>query len=227
MQIVPGILTDDIKIFEQRVELVRKGASQGLIEWVQVDFIDGIYANNKTLRPRDIELGIKNKGLGLKFEAHLMVDEDNLQEWMKGCYGVGFDRIMPQVEVVKDQVSWVSLVKGEWGLECGLSIDAQTPILAIKEEVGRDLDVVQVMTIEAGFSGRKMKNELLEKVKQLSVVRDQLSVNFQIEVDGGVKLENVNMLRDLGVDMAEVNSGLFGSGDFGENLRNLYAQLAG
>lgn len=213
MRIVPGILTDDVEELNRRLGLIGEGVKHGYkIEWVQIDFIDGVYADNRTIRPKDLRFRIEDlRSNGLKFEAHLMVTKENLDEWMEECSLVGFDRIMPQVESVDDQSEFVRTVKDEWGLEAGLSIDAGTQVSFIKKEIYEKLDVVQVMMIQAGFSGQKMKEETIGKVGDVLTIRNGLGVDFLIEVDGGVKLDNIELMKRIKVDLAEVNSGLFGT----------------
>lgn len=226
MTIVPGILTDDIEKLNRQVKM-----AVGLASWVQIDFLDGEYADNQTVRPREIDLR-KLKKIGLvdgdskletrnlkletmKFEAHLMVAKQNFRKWAEEAIQAGFDRIMPQIESLDmSQKEFVKWIKSE-DIQAALSLDAQTPVSAIEEEVLVELDVVQVMTIKAGWSGQQMLPELLDKVKKLHELRiknDEL--RYLTEVDGGVKLENVRLLKEMGVDLAEVNSGLFCKAEF-------------
>jgi ribulose-phosphate 3-epimerase len=209
MQIVPGILTDDVGELERRLGLVVEAKKKGFaLEWVQIDFIDGVYADNITLVPTQVALSFF-KEKGLKFEAHLMVGKANLEQWVIECRLVGFDRIMSQAEVTEDQKGFVSDLQND-AYEVGLSIDAQTSVSVLDRDVLERVDVIQVMTIQAGFSGQKMRPELLSKVSELLKIRNERNLQFEIEIDGGVKLEKVKMLKDIGADLVEVNSGLFG-----------------
>lgn len=206
MKIVPGILVSDVKLFEDRVRLVEKFDDK--FSWVQVDFIDGIYANNKTIRPSDVKL---SKKLKLKYEAHLMVDKRNFTEWLNAAIEAGFHRILTQIESLEiSQSAYVNMVK-KAGCEVGISLDEETAVEVIDSNVYELLSVVQVMTIKSGFSGQKMNPLLLNKVQKLVRLRDRVPEwQFKIQVDGGVALSNFLMLKDFGVDMAEANSALFG-----------------
>jgi len=215
MIIIPGILTNNIDKLYRKIKL-----AQGLVEWIQIDFIDGQYADNTTISPTEIFLD-EFKKTGLKFEAHLMVSPQNMEQWTEECGLVGFDRIMSQVESVTDPVTFIQQIKHQWGIQCGFSIDIQTPVSAIRKNTLKELDTVQIMLVKAGFSEQKTKPELLEKIQQLSTIRNHLSANFQIQVDGGVKSNNIKTLQNLQIDSAVVGSGLY-FGNFEKNLQKLY-----
>lgn len=219
MHIVPGILTNDIKVLKKRIEM-----AAGLVEWVQIDFIDGIYANNETLGPIEmVDQVIAAQKQGLKIEAHLMVSPGSLDGYLIDCFMVGFDRIIVQIESVGDQDEFVKQpIDSRYGdFLLGLSLDAQTGIEILEDEVLRQLDVVQVMTIKAGFSGQELIPDLLNKVRQLKKIKEEKGYKFLIEVDGGVNLETIKLVKEAGTDLAEVNSGLFKNGNFEDNLKNL------
>ncbi len=215
MKIVAGILTDDIEELEKRVQM-----TVGLVEWVQIDFIDGEYADNLTVAPFEVSLkSFQEKGL--KFEAHLMVSEDNLSEWLRQALEAGFNRISTQIESIKDLDVYISLVK-ESGREIGVSLDLDTRVEIIELGILKKLDVVQIMTVGAGFSGQEFVHNMLWKVRELRELRNKNpELKFLIEVDGGVNEKTIKMVKDEGVDLAEVNSGLYNKGEFSENLKKL------
>jgi len=227
MQIVPGILTNNLQLFKQRVGLAQEAAKKGLIEWAQVDLIDGVFAEELTVFPSDLDVWSR-KYDPLKFEAHLMVSKENLEDWLwRAIQDAGFDRVILQIESVDNQLEMVKKVKAckACEAEIGFSLDVETPVSVLDKEVLKKLDVIQIMTVKTGASGQKLMPEMLEKVRHLVEMRRVQGLGFRVEVDGGVNLENIKQLRDLGVDLAEVNSGLYNNRDFIENSREFYQQI--
>ena len=110
MQIVPGILTNNLQLFKQRVGLAQEAAKKGLIEWAQVDLIDGVFAEELTVFPSDLDVWSR-KYDPLKFEAHLMVSKENLEDWLwRAIQDAGFDRVILQIESVDNQLEMVKKV---------------------------------------------------------------------------------------------------------------------
>ena len=227
MQIVPGILTNNLQLFKQRVGLAQEAAKKGLIEWAQVDLIDGVFAEELTVFPSDLDVWSR-KYDPLKFEAHLMVSKENLEDWLwRAIQDAGVDRGIIQIESVGDQLELVKRIRAckACETEVGFSLDVETPVSVLDKEVLKKLDVIQIMTVKTGASGQKLMPEMLEKVRHLVEMRRVQGLGFRVEVDGGVNLENIKQLRDLGVDLAEVNSGLYNNRDFIENSREFYQQI--
>lgn len=188
IQIIPAILTQDR--FEARAELERIQKA-GNYSRVQVDFIDGEYANNFTIRPDELDM---TPFLGLQFDAHLMVVEKNLTGYLKQARKVGYDRIIPQMESISNP--------GEFR---GLALDVHSPVVVIEPYL-HQLEVVVVMAIEPGFGGQKFDSGVMEKVKQLSSLREQSKFRFKICVDGGVQKEQLAELEKAGVDEVAVGA---------------------
>src|SRR3989344_5938767 len=101
MKIVPAILTSDPAELDG---LLRQIRDRKKFERVQIDFIDGEYANNKTIRPMDCDL---IPFFPIKFDAQLMVVENNVWEWCRTAKKMGFDRIIPQVESISEPQKFV------------------------------------------------------------------------------------------------------------------------
>jgi len=182
MRIVPAILTGDVIEARQLMDEVWRS---GRFEKVQVDFVDGKYANNLTIRPDEIDL---TPYLSLDFEAHLMVTQTNVDEYKKMAIKIGFDKIIAQVE---------SISKPE-EFEC-LALDIHSPVEAIVPYLPR-LKKVVLMAIEPGFGGQKLDIAVFEKLKELGKYK------IEICVDGGVEQEHLEILEKLGVSEIAVGA---------------------
>ncbi len=180
MQIIPAILTNDIEEFNNllvRVSVTKK------YDRVQVDFIDGEYTKNKTLLPSEVNSN-------LKMDAHLMIVEKNLQEYLKDRNK--FDRVIVQMESISNPEDF----------DC-LALDIHSPIEAIKSYLPK-LKLVNLMSIEPGRGGQELDLKILEHISYLSNLR--YLGDFRVAVDGGIEREHLEKLESLGVDEVVVGA---------------------
>lgn len=205
VEIIPSILTKDINEARQMIKMC-----DGITQRVQVDIIDGIFANNVTVKPWEL----KNLDVFLGLDFHLMVNEPI--DWVERCLGVGADRIIGQIEMMSSQVEFVKKVE-EKNLRLGLAIDLSTPVSKIDKSLFEKLDVVLVMSVDAGFGGQKFDFKVLDKIKELNEIRIKGKTPFRICVDGGETTEVIDdSVRD-GADEIVVGRRLF-DGDIKENI---------
>lgn len=175
MKTIPTILTNDPNEFNDLI--VRLSPKY---DRVQIDFIDGEYTNNKTLMPEEIESN-------LKMDAHLMVTEKNLSEYLK--YANKFNRVIVQMESVARPEAY----------KC-LALDIHSPIEAVKPYL-QNLKYLNLMAIEPGFGGQELDLTIFNKISNLRNLG-----SFVIAVDGGVEKEHLQKLEDLGVDEVVVGA---------------------
>lgn len=180
MKIIPAILTNDPNEFNDLI--VRLSPKY---DRVQIDFIDGEYTNNKTLMPEEIESN-------LKMDAHLMVTEKNLSEYLK--YANKFNRVIVQMESVARPEAY----------KC-LALDIHSPIEAVKPYL-QNLKYLNLMAIEPGFGGQKFDEKIFSKIEQIIKWRNDQMLKFEVAVDGGVEKEHLQKLEDLGVDEVVVGA---------------------
>ena len=188
MQIVPAILTADLSEARRLLEEVSQSARFGR---VQFDFIDGEYANNLTIKPEDVDL---TPFLGMEFDAHLMVVEKNIDEYVKQSERVGFDRIIVQAESVSDLENY-----------SGLALDIHSPLEALEKYLPR-LEVVVLMAIEPGFGGQEFNEEVIDRAKYLVDLRDKNGWKYKVQIDGGVQQEHLEVLEKAGADEVVVGA---------------------
>lgn len=206
VEVVPTILTSDAREAEEKIRRL-----EGLVKKVQIDVIDGVFAQNRTIEPSAVE-GIETS-LGLDF--HLMTKEP--RDWVERAVRAGADRIIGQIEMMADQVAFLGKVQ-EAGLSVGLGIDLPTPVSSLDATILNNLDVVLVMSVKAGFGGQDFDEAALAKIKELDGLRQKDTTPFKICVDGGVTPELVEDLAKAGADEVAVGRRLF-AGEPEENLR--------
>jgi len=182
--IIPAILEKSLGEFEKKLSLV-----WGNVSRVQVDVIDGVFADAKTIGPEDLG----QIDTIVAFDAHLMVEKP--EEWIKRCLAGGIDRVFGQVEKMKDKVAFIGDAQAE-GLAVGLAYDIETPLDGLEKYIN-DLDAVLLMSVKAGKQGGKFDERVLPKIKQIR----KLSKKIDIVVDGGLNEENIK--RCIAAEWAE------------------------
>ncbi|MBA3724760.1 MAG: ribulose-phosphate 3-epimerase [Candidatus Levybacteria bacterium] len=181
------------------------------VKTIHVDVCDGKFAPNATFADptlfkkftKELPSGMRGQMVGdsgLVFEVHLMV-EDPVQH-LKPWADAGFHRFIGHIEKMPDQVAFVA--QAQLLGEVALAIDKQTPLDAIKVNL-ESLDALLVMDIQAGFSGQRFEEQLLEKVKSARAMNEYLP----IEVDGGINDETIAIAASAGANRFVVTSFLF------------------
>ncbi len=206
IQIIPSILTSDPVEFKELLD-----RCEGTVERVQIDVIDGVFADNKTV---DISI-LDNYEGSLKFDYHLMVKDPI--KWIEKCVRGQADRIIGQVEMMDDQLEFLGKIQ-EVGTQVGLALDLQTPVSQIDTTILTNLDLVLVMSVHAGFGGQKFSEEAISKVKLLSDIRERDKTPFKIQDDGGITLNKIDDVHFDGADEVVIGRLLF-DGDLASNIR--------
>jgi len=208
IQIIPAILSNDIKEVGEKL-----AQAEGVGGKIQIDVIDGVFANNKTVDPSALEF-IETD---LKLDFHLMTKEPI--DWVERAVRGMADRIIGQVEMMTDQVGFVGKVS-EVGLSVGLAIDLPTSISKLDPTILTNLDVVLVMSVPAGFGGQEFDRRALAKIKELDEIRIRDDTPFKICVDGGINTNNISDVVKAGADELVIGEGLF-AGNIKENIDSL------
>ncbi len=189
IQIIPAILSHDISEVN---ELVNKIQAGGDYNRIQMDFIDGEYADNQSLGLQDIKIaGYKDQ---IKFDAHLMVTEKNIEKYYEEAKKAGFDRIIVQMESISNPERYD-----------GLAIDMHSPMEAIEPYL-TNLNIVLVMGVEPGFGGQGFDNRIIESLNHLDRLRRENGYKYRICVDGGVQKDMLPVLEKTGVDEVAVGA---------------------
>lgn len=208
MKIVPAVLTDSPEELKRMI-----AQSEGFCDLVQIDIMDGRFVPSKSISAGDLAK-IKT---ALKLEIHLMVDEPS--KYIEPFKEAGAKRIVFHYESKEDPAEVIRKIRG-LGMETGIAINPGTPVLKV-ERYFKDIDVLLFLSVNPGFYGSKFIPEVCEKARALKGRKDRPT----IAMDGGLKAENIMMIKDAGVDLACVGSGLFGKGDPKENYGNLVGKI--
>lgn len=195
MQIIPTILEKDFSRAENNILAVKD-----YFKWIQIDVIDGYFSFGKTF---ELELINKIKQVeNILWDVHLMVKEP--KNWIKKCEYINASRITGQVEMMSDVNYFIERVK-DTGLEAGLAYDIETDI----GEIPQETDIVLLLGRKSGFNPQPFCEDIFEKIKKLTQIRQDKDLNFKISVDGGINEDNISRLNKEGVEIAYCGGAIF------------------
>lgn len=202
--IAPSILSAD---FTQLGEEIRAVEAAGA-DIIHFDVMDGHFVPNLTVGP--MILKSVRRLTQLPIDAHLMVS--NPDEVMEDYIEAGANYLSVHVEVCPHLHRSLQQIKA-LGAKAGVALNPHTPISALGCAL-ESLDFVLVMTVNPGFGGQKFIPEAFAKVAELDKLRQSQELNFQIEVDGGIKVENIAEISQAGTDIFVAGSAIFGAKDY-------------
>ena len=212
MIIAPSILGADHSNVAGGVEfMVASG-----IKWAHVDVMDGHFVPNLSFGP-GIVSALKPKFPQLFYDVHLMLDNPHL--YIDAFAKAGADMITIHVEPdypVDATLQEIHLL----GCKAGVTLNPATPIDSVLPFLNK-IDMVLVMSVQPGFGGQSFKPEALEKISTLAKWREEMKLNFRIEVDGGITANNVRDCITRGADTIVAGT------EFFKNTSSLLASIFG
>lgn len=199
----PSLLSADFARVGEQLSLL-EGAG---VPYLHLDVMDGIFVPNITFGMPVIQ-SIRKAGK-MVFDVHLMITEPGryVEEFAKA----GADIVNFHVEATEDPAAVLAKIKGT-GAKAGITIKPGTPAEAVKPYLP-EVDMVLVMTVEPGFAGQKFMPEQVEKIRRLAEWKEELGLAYDIEVDGGITLENVRTVLDAGANVIVAGSAVLGKED--------------
>ena len=195
----PSILSADFANLGAQIQQLDECGAQ----YVHIDVMDGNFVPSISYGCPIIK-SIRNLTDRI-FDVHLMIEEPI--RYVDAFADCGADLITVHAEACKHLDRTIEAVK-ERGILCGVAINPATPISAI-ECVLEKVDMVLVMTVNPGFGGQKLIPYTVEKVRDLKHIIDKHRFKTDIEVDGGVNLENIGMLLDAGANIIVAGSAVY------------------
>lgn len=193
--------------------------SEGGADYIHVDVMDGHFVPNLTLGP-EITAFIK-KATALPLDVHLMIS--NAEVSFKDYIQAGAAILTVHVEAVTHLHRLIQEIK-KLGVKAGVAVNPATPIEAVSE-ILPDIDVVNMMSVNPGFYGQAFIPAVLAKISRLREIADKRNPSLDIEVDGGVKLENIAQVASAGANVFVSGAGVFKSKPYKETIRKMKAAL--
>ncbi|MBQ7725162.1 MAG: ribulose-phosphate 3-epimerase [Lachnospiraceae bacterium] len=208
-KISPSILAADFNDLGDNIALVEKERA----DYLHIDVMDGVFVPSISFGMPVIK-SIRKKS-SLFFDVHLMiVDPDRYIENFAEC---GADGITVHLEASKDIDRTVSLIRST-GKKVGLSISPETPVSDITDEILKKTDMILVMTVRPGFGGQKYMDECTQKIREVRKRAEELGMDLDIEVDGGIDRKTITTVIDAGANVIVMGSSIF-NGDIRQNMK--------
>ena len=210
IQISPSILSADFSQLGNEIKRLEQGGA----DMIHVDVMDNHFVPNLTIGPPVIKS--LRKHTKLPFDVHLMIDP--VHKYIKNFAEAGSDIITIHPEATKSLEESINHIKS-FKKKVGVSLNPDTKIDVIKDVLNQ-IDLVLIMSVYPGFGGQKFMPEVLEKITNLKRIKDDLKLNFDIEVDGGVNFDNNQMIIEAGANILVSGTTIFkeNSGDVKKNI---------
>lgn len=209
IKLAPSILSAN---FAKLLEDVKKVENAGC-EYLHIDVMDGHFVPNITLGPGIVKS--LRKDVNMVFDAHLMIE--NPDQYVGDFVDAGCDIIVVHQEACKHLHRTIQNIKS-YNIKAGVALNPGTPIETIKHVLD-DVDMVLIMTVNPGFGGQSFIESMIEKIKELKALIDSRGLNIDIQVDGGIKPENVYKVVEAGANVIVAGSAIFNSNSIEDTVK--------
>ena len=215
-RIAPSILSADFaRLGEEVRHVIEAGA-----EWIHFDVMDNHYVPNLTFGPMVCQALRKHSRVPI--DVHLMVQPVDALAQAFCKAGADLVSFHPDASAHVDRT--LQLIKAE-GKQAGLAFNPGTP-LDVLEWVIDKVDLVLIMSVNPGFGGQSFIDSALRKIEQARKLIDQTGRDIRLEVDGGIKVDNIRRVADAGADTFVAGSAIFGQADYASVIKAMKAELS-
>lgn len=209
LKLAPSILSADFANLGADVEAVDRAGAH----YIHIDVMDGAFVPNFSIGLPVIEA--IRKYTDKVFDVHLMVEDP--AHHLEAFKEAGADILTVHVEACRHLHRTIQTIHS-LGIRAGVALNPATP-LCVLDDVLEDVDMVLLMGVNPGFGGQKYISSTTDKMRRLrKIIRDR-SLDVDIEVDGGINRDNLNMVLDAGANVIVAGSQIF-NGDVAENMKD-------
>jgi ribulose-phosphate 3-epimerase len=212
IKVAPSILSADFSRLGEEIRAVQAAGA----DIIHVDVMDGHFVPNITIGPLIVEAA--RRSTDLPIDVHLMITNPEL--YIADFAKAGANTITVHVEAALHLNRLVQSIREQKGVKAAVSLNPATPLSSL-DYILPDLDMVLIMSVNPGFGGQSFISSALDKIRQLRKRIDELGLKIEIEVDGGVKIENAAQIAKAGADILVAGSAVFGSKDYTAAVRGI------
>lgn len=215
--IAPSILSANFARLGEEVDNVLAAGT----DWVHFDVMDNHYVPNLTIGPMICE-ALRKHGVAAPIDVHLMVEP--VDRIVPDFATAGASLISFHPEASRHVHRTIQLIKAE-GCQAGLVLNPATPV-EVLDYVLEDLDMVLLMSVNPGFGGQAFIPSTLDKLRQVRKRIDATGKPIRLEIDGGVKPDNIGEIAAAGADTFVAGSAIFGKPDYRAVVDAMRAEIA-
>ncbi|MBN8798235.1 MAG: ribulose-phosphate 3-epimerase [Stenotrophomonas nitritireducens] len=215
--IAPSILSADFARLGEEVDTVLAAGA----DWVHFDVMDNHYVPNLTIGPMVCQ-ALRKHGVTAPIDVHLMVEP--VDRIVPDFAEAGASLISFHPEASRHVHRTIQLIRSH-GCKAGLVLNPATPV-EVLDWVLEDLDLVLLMSVNPGFGGQAFIPSTLEKLRAVRAMIDKLGKPVILEVDGGVKADNIGQIAAAGADAFVAGSAIFNAPDYAQVIAQMRANVA-
>lgn len=214
-KLAPSILSADFTRLGDEIKTVEEAG----VDYIHIDVMDGHFVPNITIGPLVVE-AIKNV-TNLPLDVHLMIS--NPDKYIKDFIKAGSNLLSVHAETCPHLQRTINQIR-ELGVKPAAVLNPSTSLSTL-EYILEEVDMVLLMTVNPGFGGQKFISSMIPKIKKLRKLIDEKHLSVELEVDGGINLDNINQVAKAGADVIVAGSAIFKSADCKETVRSMKKKL--